>query len=134
MGEAVGFPEVEWTVLSQCGESRVRGRQWLHLPDGSSRVTRTQQAPLMPYEGARTRSTDLAESTTLPHSLVLLAKMILPSADGISRIEVVRCVSVSVQAPGKRRGRFLEGAAWWNCMNSSAPAGQRALKLSTSRA
>ena len=63
----------------------------------------------MPYEEARTRSIDLAESTTLPHSLVLLAKMILPSAEAISRIEGVRCVSVSAQAPGKRRGRFLEG-------------------------
>ena len=77
---------------------------------------------------------DLAESTTLPHSLVVFAKLILPSAKGISRIEVVRCVSVSAPALGKRRGRFLEGGAWWNCMNSSAPAGQRALKLSTSRA
>lgn len=83
----------------------------------------------MPYEEARTRSMDLAESTGLPHSLVLLAKMILLSAEGISRIEVVRCASVSAQALGKRRGRFLGGGAWWNCMNSSAPAATGAQAL-----
>ena len=67
-----------------------------------------QLAPLTLAEETREQLTSLAQSTTLPHSLVLRAKMILASAEGISNVAVGRRIGASEQAVGKWRRRFLE--------------------------
>ena len=50
----------------------------------------------------------LSQSTTLAHSLVLRAMMILASAEGFSITEAGRRVGASAQALGKWRLRFLD--------------------------
>ena len=60
-----------------------------------------QLAPLTLEEETREQLTGLAQSTTLPHSLVLRAKMILASAEGISNAAVGRRVGASEQGVGK---------------------------------
>ena len=67
-----------------------------------------QLAPLSLEAETREQLTSLSKSTTLPHSLVRRAKMILASADGLSNTEVGRRVGASAQAVGKWRRRFLE--------------------------
>ena len=67
-----------------------------------------QLAPLSLEAETREQLTSLSHSTTLPHSLVLRAKMILASAEGRSNTEVGRRVGASPQAVGKWRRRFLE--------------------------
>ena len=51
-----------------------------------------QLAPLALDEETRGQLTGLSQSTTLPHSLMLQAKMILASAEGISNTEAGRHV------------------------------------------
>ena len=67
-----------------------------------------QLAPLALDKETHEQLTGLSQSTTLPHSLVLRAKMILSSAEGLSNTEVGRRVGASGQAVGKWRRRFLE--------------------------
>ncbi len=67
-----------------------------------------QLAPLELDAETREQLTGLSQSTTLPHSLVLRAKMILASAEGISDTAVGRRVGASPQAVGKWRRRFLQ--------------------------
>ena len=67
-----------------------------------------QLAPLTLDPETRKQLTSLAQSTALPHSLVLRAKMILASAEGLSNTAVGRRVGASAQAVGKWRRRFLE--------------------------
>ncbi len=50
----------------------------------------------------------LSKSTTLPHRVVLRAKMILASAEGLTNTDTGRRVGASPQAVGKWRRRFLE--------------------------
>ena len=67
-----------------------------------------QLAPLALDAETREQLTGLSQSTTLPHSVVLWAKMVLASAEGLSNTEVGRRVGASPQAVGKWRRRFLE--------------------------
>ncbi len=60
-----------------------------------------QLAPLELDAETREQLTGLSQSTTLPHSLVLRAKMILASAEGISDTAVGRRDGASPQAVGK---------------------------------
>ena len=68
-----------------------------------------QLAPLILDEQTREQLQGLAKSTTLPHSVVLRAKMILASAEGLTNTEAARRIGASPQAVGKWRQRFLEG-------------------------
>jgi transposase len=79
----------------------IRGR-------GSAIPRGRQLAPLPLDEETRGELLRLSQSTTLPHSVVLRAKMILASAEGITNTEVGRRVGASPQAVGKWRRRFLE--------------------------
>ena len=67
-----------------------------------------QLTPLSLDEETRGKLLSLSQSTTLPHSVVLRAKMILASAEGITNPEAGRHVRASPQAVGKWRKRFLE--------------------------
>ena len=67
-----------------------------------------QLAPLTLDQETHKQLTSLAQSTALPHSLVLRAKMILASAEGLSNTAVGHRVGASAQAVGKWRRRFLE--------------------------
>lgn len=67
-----------------------------------------QLAPLTLDKETHNQLTGLAQSTTLPHSLVLRAKMILASAEGLSNTAVGQRLGASGQAVGKWRRRFLE--------------------------
>ena len=68
-----------------------------------------QLAPLILDGETREQLLGLAKSTTLPHSVVLRAKMILASEEGLTNTEAARRVGASPQAVGKWRRRFLEG-------------------------
>ncbi len=67
-----------------------------------------QRTPRALDEGTRKQLTGLSQSTTLPRRLVLGAKMILASAEGLSNTKAGRRVGASPQAVGKWRRRFLE--------------------------
>ena len=67
-----------------------------------------QLAPLTLDEETREQLLGLSKSTTLPHSVVLRARMILASAEGLTNTEAGRRVGASPQAVGKWRRRFLE--------------------------
>ena len=67
-----------------------------------------QLAPLTFDEETREQLLGLSKSTTLPHRVVLRAKMILASAEGLTNTEAGRRVGASPQAVGKWRRRFLE--------------------------
>ena len=67
-----------------------------------------QLAPLTLDEETREQLLGLSKLTTLPHSVVLRARMILASAEGLTNTEAGRRVGASPQAVGKWRRRFLE--------------------------
>ena len=67
-----------------------------------------QLAPLTFDEETREQLLGVSKSTTLPHRVVLRAKMILASAEGLTNTEAGRRVGASPQAVGKWRRRFLE--------------------------
>lgn len=50
----------------------------------------------------------VADSTTMPHGVVLRARMILACAEGLTNAAVARRVGASPQAVGKWRRRFLD--------------------------
>ena len=65
--------------------------------------------PLTVSEADRTQLQGVANSTTMPHALVLRDRMILASADGITTAAVARRVGASPLAVGKWRKRYLDG-------------------------
>ena len=65
--------------------------------------------PLTVNEADRTQLQGVANSTTMPHALVLRARMILASAEGITNAAVAHRVGASPQAVGKWRKRYLDG-------------------------
>ena len=67
-------------------------------------------APLKVSEADRTQLQGVANSTTMPHALVLRARMILASAEGITNAAVAHRVGASPQAVGKWRKRYLDGS------------------------
>ena len=66
-----------------------------------------QLPPLTLTDDQRDQLQGVANSTTLPHALVLRARMILASAEGLTNAGVARRVGASPQAVGKWRRRFL---------------------------
>lgn len=66
-----------------------------------------QLAPLTLDEETREQLLGLSKSATLPQRVVLRAKMILASAEGLTNTETGRRVGASPQAVGKWRRRFL---------------------------
>ena len=66
-----------------------------------------QLAPLTLSTEQRDQLKGVAHSTTMPHALVLRARMILASAEGLTNAAVARRVGASPQAVSKWRGRFL---------------------------
>ena len=66
-----------------------------------------QLPPLTLTDDQRDQLQGVAPSTTLPHALVLRARMILASAEGLTNADVARRVGASPQAVGKWRRRFL---------------------------
>lgn len=67
-----------------------------------------QLAPLILDVKTREQLLGLSKSTTLPHSVVQRAKMILAGAEGLTNTEAALRVGASPQAVGKWRRRFLE--------------------------
>ena len=66
-------------------------------------------APLTISASDRAELEDVANSTSLPQALVLRARMILASSDGLTNADVARQVGASQQAVGKWRKRYLDG-------------------------
>ncbi len=66
-----------------------------------------QLPPLTLTHDQRDQLKWVAHSTTMPHALVLRARMILASAAGLTNADVARRVGASPQAVGKWRHRFL---------------------------
>ena len=64
--------------------------------------------PLVLSDEQRHQLQGVARSTSLPHGLVLRARMILASAEGLTNRAVAERVGASPQAVGKWRRRFLE--------------------------
>ena len=64
--------------------------------------------PLTLTDEQRDQLQGVARSTSLPHGLVLRARMILASAEGLTNRAVAERVGASPQAVGKWRRRFLE--------------------------
>ena len=64
--------------------------------------------PLILDDDQRAQLQGVARSTSLPHGLVLRARMILGSAEGLTNRAVAERVGASPQAVGKWRRRFLE--------------------------
>ena len=64
--------------------------------------------PLVLSDEQRHQLQRVAGSTSLPHDLVLRARMILASAEGLTNRAVAERVGASPQAVGKWRRRFLE--------------------------
>lgn len=64
--------------------------------------------PLILDHDQRAQLQAVARSTSLPHGLVLRARMILASAEGLTNRAVAERVGASPQAVGKWRRRFLE--------------------------
>ena len=64
--------------------------------------------PLTLSDEQRDQLQGVARSTSLPHGLVLRARMILASAEGLTNRAVAERVGASPQAVGKWRRRFLE--------------------------
>ena len=69
---------------------------------------RTQTSPLVLGDEQRHQLQGVARSTSLPHGLVLRARMILASAEGLTNQAVAERVGASPQAVGKWRRRFLK--------------------------
>ena len=65
--------------------------------------------PLTVSDADRSQLQGVANSTTMPHALVLRARMILASAEGLTNAAVARRVGASQQAVGKWRKRYLAG-------------------------
>ncbi len=65
-------------------------------------------APLTLDDAQREQLQGIARSTSLPHGLVLRARMILASADGLTNQAVALRVGAAPQTVGKWRRRFLE--------------------------
>ena len=68
---------------------------------------RRQLAPLTVTDADRTQLQGMANSTTTPHAVILHARMILASAEGLTNTDVARRVGASPQAVGKWRKRYL---------------------------
>jgi len=64
--------------------------------------------PLTVSEADRTLLQGVANSTTMPHALILHARMILASEDGLINTEAARRVAASRQAVGDWRRRYLD--------------------------
>lgn len=57
----------------------------------------------------RAELAEVANSTSMPPALVLRARMILASSEGLTNADVARQVGASPQAVGKWRKRYLDG-------------------------
>lgn len=57
----------------------------------------------------RAQLEEIANSTSVPPTLVLRARMILASSEGLTNADVARQVGASPQAVGKWRKRYLDG-------------------------
>ena len=68
-----------------------------------------QLAPLTITAADRAQLEDVANSTSMPPTVVLRARMILASSEGLTNSDVARQVGASPQAVGKWRKRYLDG-------------------------
>jgi putative transposase len=58
--------------------------------------------------GTRQQVEAFARSRSLPHGLVLRAKLILLACDGMRNIEIAETIGLSRESVGKWRARFIE--------------------------
>ena len=68
-----------------------------------------QLAPLTITAADRAQLEEVANSTSMPPTVVLRARMILASSEGLTNSDVARQVGASPQAVGKWRKRYLDG-------------------------
>ena len=68
-----------------------------------------QLAPLTIPAADRAQLEEVANSTSMPQAVVLRARMILASSEGLTNSDVARQVGASPQAVGKWRKRYLDG-------------------------